>query len=200
LVLAILALAGWAAHLEVVRPAWKAAARLTPDSIKEVIMVSQVLEAGVLVGLLATLAMDIASGIGLRLGFAGPGPRRTGYHLIGRWFGHLLRGKFTHATIIDTPPLPREVLLGALVHYLIGAVLGLVYFFGLLLLGVEPTLWNALIFGIITTVFSWFYLYPAWGYGVLGADAKGFRMTYFSLYAHTIFGLGIALWTALIYT
>lgn len=162
-------------------------------------MNTQLLLIGALVGLLATIVMDISSVIGLRLGLAGTGPSRTGFHLIGRWFGYLLRGKSSHASILDSPALPREVPLGALVHYAIGTFLGALYFALLILLNAAPTPLSAVVFGIGTTLLPWFYLYPAWGYGWLGTDAKGVRMTYFSLYNHAFYGLGIALWTAFLY-
>jgi hypothetical protein len=159
----------------------------------------QLLVIGALVGLLATVVMDISSLIGFRLGLAGRGPSRTGYHLIGRWFLYLLRGRGSHASILDSPPLPREAPLGTLVHYTIGGFLGALYFALLQLLNSVPTLWSAVSFGIGTTVLPWFYLYPAWGYGWLGASAQGVRMTYFSLYSHMFYGLGIALWARLLY-
>lgn len=153
---------------------------------------------GAAIGLLATLVMDIAGSVGIRIGLAGSMPRRTGPHLIGRWFGYMLRGKFTHGSILDTPPLPGEPILGLVVHYSIGTALGLIYTGLLAVLHSAPAVANAVIFGIVTTVVPWLYLYPVWGYGWLGADAKGVRMTYFALYSHAAFGLGIALWGALL--
>jgi hypothetical protein len=158
----------------------------------------QVFLIGAFIGILATLVMDLSSIIGLRLGFAGKGPRRTGFHLIGRWFLYLLRGKGSHSSILDSPSLDNEVLVGSVVHYCIGGFLGAVYLVILQTLGALPTLVSAVGFGIATTVFPWFYLYPSWGYGWLGGNANGFRMTYFSLYNHTFFGLGIALWASLL--
>jgi hypothetical protein len=162
-------------------------------------MKTQSILIGVVIGLLATLIMDLGGIIAFRFGLAGPGPRRTGPHLIGRWFLYLFRGKFSHAYILDTPPMQREAPVGLLVHYSIGAVLAVVYFALLQALHATPTLFNALIFGIATTSLAWFYLYPAWGYGWLGADARGARMTYIALYNHLVYGLGIALWTSLLY-
>jgi hypothetical protein len=163
-------------------------------------MTLQHLLSGVVVGLLSTLVMDLSSLIGLSFGLAGRDPPRTGYNLVGRWMLYLLRGKRSHSTILDSPPIQHEVLVGILVHYMIGVSLGLIYFAGLDLIGTIPTPLSAVAFGVATTVLPWFYLYPAWGYGRFGANARGFRMTYFSLYNHTFFGLGIALSAALLYT
>jgi Protein of unknown function (DUF2938) len=82
---------------------------------------------GLIVGILATVTMDVVAVIALRLGIAGRGPRRTGPDLIGRWIGYLLRGKFRHTDILRTPPLRGELVLGLAAHYSIGIVLTLVY-------------------------------------------------------------------------
>src|SRR5262249_22229560 len=92
---------------------------------------------GAIVGILATVTMDVVAVIALRLGIASRGPRRTGPDLIGRWIGYLLRGKFTHTDILQTPPLRGELLLGLVAHYSIGIVLTLVYL-GLLVVAHAP--------------------------------------------------------------
>ena len=90
-------------------------------------MESRAFIVGLIVGILATVSMDVVAVIALRLGIAGRGPRRTGPDLIGRWIGYLLQGKFRHADILQTPPLRGELLLGLAAHYSIGIVLTLVY-------------------------------------------------------------------------
>jgi hypothetical protein len=91
------------------------------------------------VGILATVTMDVVAVIALRLGIAGRGPRRTGPDLIGRWIGYLLRGKFRHTDILQTPPLRGELVLGLAAHYLIGIVLTLVYLGLLVVAHATPT-------------------------------------------------------------
>src|SRR5439155_25122318 len=90
-------------------------------------MESRAFIVGLIVGILATLTMDVVAVIALRLGIAGRGPRRTGPALIARRIGYLLRGKFRHTDIPQTPPLGGEVVLGLAAHYLIAIVLTLVY-------------------------------------------------------------------------
>ncbi|SRR6266550_7956538 len=65
-------------------------------------MESRAFIVGLIVGILATVTMDVVAVIALRLGIAGRGPRRTGPDLIGRWIGYLLRGKFRHTDILQT--------------------------------------------------------------------------------------------------
>ena len=88
-------------------------------------MESRAFIVGVIVGILATVTMDLVAMIALRLGIAGRGPRRTGPDLIGRWIGYLLRGKFGHTDILQAPPLRGELVLGLAAHYLIGIALTL---------------------------------------------------------------------------
>jgi hypothetical protein len=90
-------------------------------------MESRAVIVGLIVGVLATVTMDVVAVIALRLGIAGRGPRRTGPDLIGRWIGYLLRNKFRHTDILQTPPLPGELVLGLAAHYLIGILLTLMY-------------------------------------------------------------------------
>ena len=63
---------------------------------------------GLIVGILATVTMDVVAMMALRLGIAGRGPRRAGPDLIGRWIGYLLQGKFRHMDILQTPPLQEN--------------------------------------------------------------------------------------------
>ena len=160
-------------------------------------MESRAFIAGLIVGMLATLTMDVVSVIALRLGIAGRGPRRTGPDLIGRWIGYLFQGKFSHTDILQTPPLRGELVLGLAAHYLIGIVLTLVYLGLLVVAHATPTAFSAILYGTATTVFPWFLMFPSQGMGWLGryapADAHLARV---SLFNHIILGLGIALWMA----
>src|SRR5881397_2847034 len=74
-------------------------------------MESRAFIVGLIVGILATVTMDVVAVIALRLDIAGRGPRRTGPDLIGRWIGYLLRGKFRHTDILDAA-LARRTTLG----------------------------------------------------------------------------------------
>jgi hypothetical protein len=160
-------------------------------------MESRAVIVGLIVGILATATMDVVAVIALRLGIAGRGPRRTGPDLIGRWTGYLLRGKFRHTDILQTPPLRGELVLGLVAHYLIGIVLTLVYL-GLLVVAHEtPTALSAILYGTATTVMPWFLMFPSEGMGWLGRDAPGdAHLARASLFNHVIFGLSIAVWVA----
>ena len=162
-------------------------------------MESRTFIVSLIVGILATVTMDVVAVIALRLGISSPGPRRTGPDLIGRWVGYLLQGKFRHRDILQTPPLRGELLLGLAAHYLIGIVLTLVYLGLLVVAHATPTALSAVLYGTATTVFPWFLMFPSQGMSWLGRAAPGdAHLARISLFNHIIFGLGIALWMAVI--
>jgi hypothetical protein len=142
--------------------------------------------------------MDLGGGVGLLLGVAVRKPQRMGHHLIGRWVGYLFRGKFKHADILSTPALRGELPLGILIHYLIGVILTLIYF---ALLGMTHIPSNALLasaYGLLTTVFPWFLMFPSEGMGWMGRDAPAnAHLARASLFNHAFFGIGLAVWIAL---
>lgn len=114
-------------------------------------MESRAFIVGLIVGILATVTMDVVAVIALRLGIAGRGPRRTGPDLIGRWIGYLLRGNFRHTDILQTPPLRGELVLELAAHYSIGIVLTLVYIGLLVVAQATPTALSASLYGTATT-------------------------------------------------
>ena len=162
-------------------------------------MSSRAFVGGLIVGFLATVTMDVVAMIALRLGLAGQGPRRTGPDLIGRWIGYLFQGKFRHPDILQTPPLRGELLLGFAAHYAIGIVLTLLYLGVLIVVHATPTALSAILYGTATTILPWFLMFPSQGMGWLGWHAPGeAHLARASLFNHIVFGLGIALWMAVI--
>ncbi len=162
-------------------------------------MNGHILLIGVAVGLLSTVVMDLGGGLGILLGVPGRGPQRMGHGLIGRWVGYLLHGKFTHADILSSPPLKGELPFGILIHYLIGIILTLVYFAFLQITQIHATVLLTIAYGLVTTVFPWFLMFPSEGMGWMGRGAPGnAHLTRASLFNHAFFGLGLALWIALL--
>jgi len=148
--------------------------------------------ANVLIGVLATLVMDLGQAVGWKLGIAPPPPRPNGPAALGRWVGYISKGRFTHANILDTPKLRGEVIIGAATHYFLGIFITLGYFLVLRLAGVEPTFLNALVYGLVTVIFPWLIMFPALGAGWLGKEVP--KLTRVALWNHTFYGLGLGLW------
>lgn len=142
-------------------------------------------------GVLATYCMDVA-GRRIVAPMLGKGPSGG----LGRWIGHMLRGRFTHEDIREAEPIPHEAGIGMAAHYAIGLVLGAGY--ALLLRAPQPrpsSLLGATAYGVATTVFPWFWMFPARGQGVMGLRERDARVPAFALCTHVAYGLalGVAL-------
>jgi len=144
----------------------------------------------VLVGIGATALMDVWLLLLSRLGVP-----TTSFAMVGRWVGHFARGKFAHAAISKTTPIPFELGLGWLTHYLIGiayAVL-LVGLLGTGWLG-QPTFLPALVLGVVTVAVPWFVMQPAMGAGFLALKTPTPLMNCLrNLANHAVFGTGMYL-------
>jgi hypothetical protein len=69
----------------------------------------------VLIGVGATAVMDLVVLLLQRFGVPAPN-----WSFVGRWIGHLARGRFAHASIAKAAPIHHELGLGWLTHYAVG--------------------------------------------------------------------------------
>lgn len=147
------------------------------------------------IGVGATLVMDLWMLLRKRLF----GIAALDYALVGRWFAYLPRGKFRHAPIAASPPVPGERAVGLLAHYVSGIV-----FAGFLLAigGADwidrPTLGPALIVGIGSVAAPFLLMQPGMGMGVAARLAPRPALARLnSLVTHAVFGIGLytAGWT-----
>jgi hypothetical protein len=153
--------------------------------------ITEVLVAGLLMGIIGAALMDVWSFV-LRRGFGIP---TLDYALLGRWIGHFPRGRFVHDRIAVAPPVRGERPLGWLAHYAIGVT------FALLLLAIwgldwvrSPTVWPALVVGLGTIIAPWFVMQPAMGAGIAGSRTPSPRATRLrNLGTHAVYGLGLYL-------
>lgn len=143
-----------------------------------------------LIGIGATAVMDLWLQLLRRLGVA-----TQGFGLIGRWVGHLLRGRLAHVAIARAEPIPGELALGWLTHYAVG-----VGFAGLLMLVsgpawmAAPTPWPALAVGVLTVLAPLLVMQPAMGAGFFASKTPSpLKGCLRSLLNHTVFGLGLYL-------
>jgi Protein of unknown function (DUF2938) len=147
------------------------------------------LSAGAIAGVMATYGMDVASRKVVAPAL-GKGPSGG----LGRWIGHMLKGRFSHEDITKAEPIPHEAGIGMAAHYAIGLVLGAGYAF---LLRVpqrrQSSLPRATAFGIATSVFPWFWMFPARGQGVMGLREGDLRVPAFALCSHIAYGLALGL-------
>jgi hypothetical protein len=115
------------------------------------------------------------------------------YGLVGRWVGHMARGRFRHDRIAASPAVKGERLIGWTVHYLTGIAFAAVL---LALWGLDwvrhPTLGPALTVGIATVAAPFLLMQPAMGAGIAASRTprpNAARLQ--SLVTHAIFGFGL---------
>lgn len=144
----------------------------------------------VLTGIGATAVMDAWLLLRARLGLPS-----SSFTLVGRWVGHLARGRFAHASIARAEPIRAELALGWLVHYAVG-----IGFAGALIglagpgWAARPTLLPALAFGIATAVVPLFVMQPAMGAGLASSrTATPLANCLRSTVNHAVFGAGLYL-------
>ena len=114
----------------------------------------------------------------------------------GRWALYMLRGKFIHDDIRQTPVLKNEKLAAVISHYVIGIVLmGIYRFLELKEPAIRDQLWMPLLFGVTTVLLPWLWLYPSIGIGFLASKSKK-KSDYiiFSSINHINFGIGMVIW------
>ena len=144
---------------------------------------------GAVMGVAGSALMDVWSAV-LRRRFGIP---TLDYRLLGRWIGHIVKGRLVHDRIGSSPPIPGEAAIGWAAHYAIGVS------FALLLLAIwgrpwaaAPTIGPALIVGIGTIVAPWFVMQPAMGAGVAGSRTPDPRSTRLrNLGTHTVYAIGL---------
>jgi hypothetical protein len=143
-----------------------------------------------LIGIGATAIMDVWLFMLKRLGVP-----VMNFALVGRWAGHLLQGRFFHASIAKAAPIQGELAWGWLTHYAVGAA------FATALVGIEgadwlrnPTVLPALAVGIGTVAAPLLVMQPAMGSGIAASrTATPLKNCLRSLANHTVFGAGLYL-------
>lgn len=148
----------------------------------------------VVAGIFATVVFDIWQ----RILHAVIGIPPTSWGMIGRWFGHIPRGRLVHASIGEAAPVTNEAAIGWIMHYLIGLGYGVVYVGMAVALFDGPTLLNGFLFGLASVVIPWFMMQPCMGLGIMGARAPNSNIPrYSALAAHCIYGVALYAGSAL---
>lgn len=115
------------------------------------------------------------------------------YRFIGRWLGHMRCKIFQHKNIMQSAPVYGENVIGWIIHY----VIGISFAAGLLLIyGTDwvksPTMFPALIVGLITVVFPFFVVQPCLGFGIaMSKTPRPYAARIKSIVTHMIFGAGL---------
>lgn len=119
----------------------------------------------------------------------------TNWAMVGRWFGHMPRGKLHHSSLSAVEPVKGELAIGWTAHYVIG--IG----YGLLLLALwgpawlnEPTVLPPLILSWVLLIAPFLLMMPGMGMGFAGSKTPSPVITRIkSIAAHSVFGVGMYL-------
>ena len=141
------------------------------------------------IGVFATVIMDVWATFSNRvLKFP-----RTNWAMVGRWLGHLPKGKLVHNPIGSSSEIRYENIIGWFFHYFIGVVYAALYVAIVIwVFGNHTSLLTAWVFGILTIVSPWFILQPALGMGICAVKAPKPNMVRLQNFAiHSIFGIAL---------
>jgi len=142
-----------------------------------------------LVGIFSTVIIDIWATISNRL-LKLP---KTNWTMVGRWLGHIPKGKFTHNPVSSSPKIKHEHIIGWIFHYFIGVIYAAIYV-AIVVWGLsnDSSLLTAWFFGLFTLLSPWLILQPALGLGffaVNSPNANKVRLQNIAL--HSIFGIAL---------
>lgn len=143
-----------------------------------------------LIGAGATALLDLWSLIRSRFGVPFPD-----YGLVGRWFGHMPRGRFHHEAITKAAAVPAERWIGWLAHYAIGIA------FAAVLIAIWGPVWTrnptpgpALIVGLGSVVAPFLLMQPGMGAGIAASRTpRPWAARRRSVVTHLVFGGGLYL-------
>jgi len=160
--------------------------------------VPNILAQAAAIGMGATMVMDLWAML-LRRGF---GVASLDMALLGRWIGHLPRGRVRHRSIAQAAPVNHERVLGWMAHYSIGVT------FAVLLLAVvgpqwldHPTLMQPLTVAYATLAAPFLVMQPAMGSGIASSRTPRPNVARLrSVATHTVYGIGLyaAAWARLL--
>jgi len=145
--------------------------------------------AAFVIGVIGTAVMDLGNLLFSRFGATS----RVDLRILGRMARGWARGRFRYTGPGEMEETENEAILGFLTHYGIGVGLAIPYLLGWeLIVGGSASPSFAVIYGVGTTVASWFLVYPSMGLGLLGLKSpEGWKAAYSSLANHIFYGIGL---------
>ncbi len=143
----------------------------------------------IFIGIGATCFMDLWS-VFMKITF---GIQGLNYEMVGRWIGHIPKGKFWHERIDHAKKVKRERFIGWFTHYVIGIKFSalIVFIWGEQWIS-DPSFVPSLLVGLITVLAPFLILQPALGAGIFARKTPNPNVNRLkSLMAHTSYGIGL---------
>ena len=151
---------------------------------------------GIIAGIFGTVVMDVLNILFARVGVI----TRIEVRGIGRMAVGWMHGRFSYRHPNQMQQVENELCYGYLAHFAIGIGLAFPYLLGwhFLIGGPASPAW-ALVYGVGTTIVSYFYVYPCLGLGLFGRRSPdGIKAPLSSLANHLFYGIGLASVTAMV--
>ena len=152
---------------------------------------------GLISGIIATIFFDIYQ-IAIKYSYD---INKTRWDLVGRYFIGLSSKKYNRKNLIEDEPEQFELMLGYLIHYIIGVIYGYLYVIINLIFFNEPSILIALIIGFISILGSWCIMMPfAFDIGFFAKKLDNqYQILVQGLIIHFIFGIGLFIGFKIIY-
>lgn len=143
----------------------------------------------IFIGIVATAVMDLMAVAQARL-FGIPS---LNYAMVGRWLGHIPKGRLVHPSIKDSAAIEGEAVIGWGAHYLIGILFAAIY---LAFPQAKAQLAHGplapVLFGLVTVAAPFLLLQPGMGAGIAARRLPfPWAARRRSLVAHGVFGAGL---------
>lgn len=151
---------------------------------------------GIVAGVIGTIVMDLLNNLVSRTGVF----FKIDFVMIGRMAAGWKRGRFRYEHPDEIEHVPNEKIYGILMHFGIGIGLAVpfIIIWGVWAENSVPPVW-ALLYGISTTVASFFFVYPSMGLGVCGIKSPEKIKAFISPLAnHFFYGIGLAVGVAIV--
>lgn len=146
---------------------------------------------GITSGLIATFLFDLFQ---ISLSYA-YNIKKSKWNLIGRYFFGLIEKKYFIEDIESEKVIKNELIIGYIIHYLIGSIFGIFYILINIIFYTEPSIFLALIVGFMTVLGSWCIIMPfAFNIGFFATKKEEQKQLMLqNIIAHFIFGIGLYL-------
>ena len=143
---------------------------------------------GIFIGMFATLMMDIFAFIRFKFFHIAS----LNYRLVGRWMISWKDRKFKHHHILHSDVQKFEVLIGWIIHYIIGIIWAIIFLFLVQYFDIKLIFISSLTYALFTSLIPFIIMQPAFGLGFFASKTPNPKSNIFnSLMSHTAFGIGL---------